>query len=70
MLQLPCIIDICMNCVLLFFVFTMQLIYESTEGAGTIQLITLKPEDLDPNKTKQFEVLGIEIPSIKYTYLI
>jgi len=33
-------------------------------------LITLKPEDLDPNKTKQFEVLGIEIPTIKFVYIM
>lgn len=44
----------------------MQLIYEVRSGAGTIQLLTLKPEELNEEITKKFEVLGIEIPDMKY----
>jgi len=29
-------------------------------------LLTLKPEELDEEITKKFEVLGIEIPDMKY----
>ena len=43
-----------------------QLIYEVTEGSGTIQLISLKPESLDKDEALKFKVLGIEIPSIMY----
>lgn len=46
--------------------FTLQLIYEVRHGAGTIQLLTLKPEELNEEITKKFEVLGIDIPSMKY----
>ena len=42
------------------------MIYEVKSGAGTIQLLTLKPEKLSEETTKLFEVLGIEIPNMKY----
>jgi len=42
------------------------LIYEVREGAGTIQLLTLKPEELSEEINKKFKVLGIDIPSMKY----
>lgn len=42
------------------------MIYEVRSGAGTIQLLTLKPEELDEEITKKFEVLGIDIPDMKY----
>ena len=55
----------------LVIVYTVQLIYEVRSGAGTIQLLTLKPEELNKEITKKFEVLGIEIPNMKYvTYRI
>ena len=42
----------------------MQLIYEVTEGSGTIRLISLKPESLNQDEAMKFKVLGIEIPSM------
>ena len=48
----------------------MQLIYEVRSGAGTIQLLTLKPEELNEEITRKFEVLGIEIPDMKYVCYI
>lgn len=39
-------------------------------GAGTIQLLTLKPEELNEEITKKFEVLGIDIPDMKYVSYI
>ena len=55
----------------LVVVYTVQLIYEVRSGAGTIQLLTLKPEELNKEIAKKFEVLGIEIPNMKYvTYRI
>ena len=50
----------------LVIVYTVQLIDEVRSGAGTIQLLTLKPEELNKEITKKFEVLGIEIPDMKY----
>lgn len=46
--------------------YSLQLIYEVKGGAGTIQLLTLKPAELNEEITKKFEVLGIDIPSMKY----
>ena len=46
-----------------------QLIYEINEGSGTIQLLTLKPDELNKEITKKFEVLGIDIPDMKYVHL-
>ena len=47
-----------------------QLIYEVTEGSGTIQLITLKRENLNQDEAMKFKVLGIEIPSVMYATTI
>ena len=44
----------------------LQLIYEVKDGSGSIQLLTLYPEQLNENMTKKFEALGIEIPNMKY----
>lgn len=49
-----------------WYIFTLQLIYEVREGAGTIQLLTLKPEELNEKIIKKFKVLGIHIPNMKY----
>ena len=48
------------------YVCPLQLIYEVKDGAGTIQLLTLKPEELSEEIIKKFEDLGIEIPDMKY----
>ena len=45
--------------------FNAQLIYEVTEGAGAIQLITLQPESLPTEQAMKYKVLGIEICSQK-----
>lgn len=42
------------------------MIYEVIGGAGAIQLLTLKPEKLSKEIIKKFEVLGIDIPNMKY----
>ena len=47
-----------------------QLIYEVTEGSGTIQLITLKRESLNQDEAMKFKVLGIELPSMMYATTI
>lgn len=48
------------------YVCPLQLIYEVSGGAGAIQLLTLKPEELSEEIIKKFEALGIEIPDMKY----
>ena len=49
----------------------IQLIYEVRNEGGTIQLLTLKPEELNAEKFKKFfQVIGIEIPTMGYVACI
>ena len=71
-MQLPCAcaVKFKMNCTICKCICLPQLIYEINEGLGTIQLLTLKPDELNEEITKKFEVLGIEIPDMKYVHII
>ena len=52
-----------------FHISVFQLLYEQHEGGGNISLITLHPNQIDPEDKAKFDNLKLEIPSMRYRLL-
>ena len=47
---------------MLTFVHIQQLIYDFTDGGGSIGLISLFPEDLPKEDISKFTKIGVQVP--------
>ena len=43
----------------------LQLIYDFCSGGGSIGLVSLLPDKIDSEKKRQFNKIGIEIPTLR-----